>query len=49
MPLLQECVMHPTVGIQRVAAETFGHLAAGSPFFFLRGGVDAVFVAAATE
>ena len=31
MPLLQECLMHPTGGIQREAAKTFGHLGAGLP------------------
>lgn len=31
MPLLQECLMHPTENIQHEAAKTFGHLSSGLP------------------
>ena len=31
VPLLQECLMHPTVGIRREAVKTVGHVAAGLP------------------
>ncbi|CAK9007606.1 unnamed protein product [Durusdinium trenchii] len=31
MPLLQECLLHPTVGVQHEAAKSFGSLAFGLP------------------
>lgn len=31
MPLLQECLLHPTVGVQHEAAKAFGSLAFGLP------------------
>ena len=31
MPLLQECLLHPTLGVQHEAAKAFGSLAFGLP------------------
>eukprot|EP00440_Ansanella_granifera_P043221 gb/GFBE01046855.1/.p1 GENE.gb/GFBE01046855.1/~~gb/GFBE01046855.1/.p1 ORF type:complete len:1484 (+),score=454.50 gb/GFBE01046855.1/:1-4452(+) len=34
LPLLKECVLHPTIGVQHEAAKSFGSLASGLPKIF---------------